>query len=233
MVKAPGIGVIDSSKLKNVTPGQQVEIAGKSFVVLTPSQKDYLDRLDRGAQIILPKDGAQILLECGIVSGFRVLEIGAGSGSLTMMLAAAVQPVGQVISYEKNPNSAKTVERNLRKAGFDKVVTVINEDVLSSKPDGDFDAAITDVPEPWQFLDIIEEVLNPGGHFCSYVPNMNQVEQTVKALRDRRFFDIRSFETLQRNIVVGERGTRPDFRMLGHTGYLCFGRYAGDGWAKE
>ena len=54
-----------------------------------------------------------------------------------------------------------------------------------------------------------------------------KVEEIVKTMRQRNFIDIRAHENLQRNVVVGERGTRPDFQMLGHTGYLCFGRYLG------
>ena len=62
------------------------------------------------------------------------------------------------------------------------------------------------------------------GHFCSYSPTMNQVEKTVKTLRKHNFIEIKTFETLQREIVVGERGVRPSFDMLGHTGYLTFAR---------
>ncbi|MDI6917225.1 MAG: tRNA (adenine-N1)-methyltransferase [Thermoplasmatales archaeon] len=38
------------------------------------------------------------------------------------------------------------------------------------------------------------------------------------------FIEIKTFETLQREIVVGERGVRPSFDMLGHTGYVTFAR---------
>ncbi|MCK4457684.1 MAG: tRNA methyltransferase, partial [Thermoplasmata archaeon] len=51
-----------------------------------------------------------------------------------------------------------------------------------------------------------------------------QVEKTVRELRDRPFVEIRTIETLEREMVVGEMGTRPSFKMLGHTGYLTFAR---------
>ena len=228
-----GIGVINIAKLKEATPGQTIEIAGRSFLLLEPSLIDILNRLSRGPQVILPKDGAQIIMGCNIGSGDLVMEIGAGTGSLTIMLASAVHPDGRVFSYEKNEKNAKLVKRNLKMAGLSEIVDLIIEDAADCDEINSFDAVITDLPEPWTILDTIVRALKPGGHFCAYVPNTNQVEMTIKALRERGFIDTTATETLQRNIIVGARGTRPDFQMLGHTGYLCFGRYPGESWPPE
>lgn len=226
-IKVGGLGVVDTDKLAKAAPGQRLEIAGEPYILLEPGITDHLSRLSRGAQIILPKDGAHIVIECGIISGSKVLEIGAGSGSLTMMLAAAVLPDGKVTSYEREPKSAKMVQKNLEKAGLDAYVNLIEGDGGSCTDSDVYDAVITDLPEPWKLIDVIEKALKPGGHFCAYVPSMNQVEATVKCMRERNFFDIHAQETLLRNIVVGDKGTRPDYQMLGHTGYLCFGRFLG------
>jgi tRNA (adenine57-N1/adenine58-N1)-methyltransferase len=43
-------------------------------------------------------------------------------------------------------------------------------------------------------------------------------------MRERRLSEVYSFETLQREIVVHEGGVRPCSEMIGHTGYLVFGR---------
>ena len=228
-VKVPRLGVVDTDKLVDAVPGQRVEIAGETYIVLEPSLPDHLNYLNRGAQIITSKDGAQIIVECGIVSGYNVLEIGAGSGSLTMMMASAVMPDGKITSYEREPRSVKIVNKNLEASGLAPYVELRGADANECTDMNLYDAVTTDMPEPWSIMDIIEKALKPGGHYCAYVPSMNQVEATVKCLRDRNFFDIRAQETLLRNIVVGEKGTRPDYQMLGHTGYLCFARYLGDG----
>jgi len=56
------------------------------------------------------------------------------------------------------------------------------------------------------------------------VPNVNQVEKGVHALRDSGYSDVRAVETMQRDLVVHEGGVRPSFDMLGHTGYLVLAR---------
>ncbi len=51
--------------------------------------------MPRGAQVIYPKDAAQILMWGDVFPGARVLEAGAGSGALTCSLLQAVGPAGQ------------------------------------------------------------------------------------------------------------------------------------------
>ena len=53
---------------------------------------------------------------------------------------------------------------------------------------------------------------------------MNQAETVINAMRERGFSETHVLENIQRELVVGAGGTRPSFDMLGHTGYLCFGR---------
>jgi len=67
-------------------------------------------------------------------------------------------------------------------------------------------------------------VLKPGGYFCPYSPLISQVEQTVKKVRKNNFIEIKTFENIQREMIVSDYGTRPSFDMLGHTGYLTFAR---------
>jgi len=43
-------------------------------------------------------------------------------------------------------------------------------------------------------------------------------------MRETGFSEVFSFETIQREMIVHDGGVRPSFDMLGHTGYLTFGR---------
>jgi tRNA (adenine57-N1/adenine58-N1)-methyltransferase len=63
-----------------------------------------------------------------------------------------------------------------------------------------------------------------GGSIASYSPLISQVERTVNELRKYPFIEIKTIETLQREMVVSKQGTRPSFDMLGHSGYLTFAR---------
>jgi tRNA (adenine57-N1/adenine58-N1)-methyltransferase len=83
---------------------------------------------------------------------------------------------------------------------------------------------VLDIPNPWDAMENVSKSLRIGGYACCYVPNVNQLETAVKKMREVGLAEIVSLETLQREMVVHEGGVRPSFDMLGHTGYLSFGR---------
>lgn len=222
--KVPGLGVVDFSKLPKDPEGKRVEIAGREYIVLKPSVLDLVDTIEREAQIITPKDSSSIIFNCDVKSGDRILEIGAGSGAMTIVLAHFVAPEGTVVSYEKRKDFAQLVTKNIKRAGMEGVADVKVQDALDGIGEKDFDCVVVDIPNPWDILGQVHESLKPSGHLAVYVPTVNQMEKAVKELRRLPFIDIRSIEILQRGMEVGERGSRPSFEMLGHTGYLTFAR---------
>lgn len=225
MVKMGGLGAIDGKKFEGLDDGASVVIAGKKFNVFRPTTVDLMTSLDRGAQIITPKDASVILLECGIRAGTKVLEVGAGSGGLTTALTSAVAPSGHVHTLELKEQNAERVLKNLKRTGLDAYWSYQIGDARDMDIDyGMADVVTTDMPDPENALDNLSAHLRVGGVICTYVPNMNQLELSVKALRERGFTDIRSFETLRRGMEVHPGGVRPSFEMLGHTAYLTFAR---------
>jgi tRNA (adenine57-N1/adenine58-N1)-methyltransferase len=224
MSEIRGIGVVDLDKLAKKPIGSSIEIAGKTYVLLEASLLDILASIKRGPQWIMSKDSAQILVGCGLRPGKRVLEIGTGSGALTIVLAYYVGSEGKVVTYENNVKNAKLASKNIRRAGLADVVDVKVEDAIDCDMEKEFDAVVMDIPQPWDLLETAGRALKVSGHVCAYVPTMNQVESTIRALRESGYVGTRAVENLQREIVVGKGGTRPSFEMLGHTGYLCFGR---------
>ena len=87
--------------------------AGTPYLALRPLLSDYVLSMPRGAQVIYPKDAAQILMWGDVFPGARVLEAGAGSGALTCSLLQAVGPSGRVESYEIRDDHAPHAERNV------------------------------------------------------------------------------------------------------------------------
>ena len=61
-------------------------IGGWQFAVMRPRMADYVLSMPRGAQIMYPKDIAQVIELGDIRSGARVLESGAGSGAMSLHL---------------------------------------------------------------------------------------------------------------------------------------------------
>ncbi|MEM4257611.1 MAG: tRNA (adenine-N1)-methyltransferase [Candidatus Thermoplasmatota archaeon] len=222
--KIKGVGVLDPQSLIGREYGTIQTIGTKQFWILQPSLQDKLHSLKRKAQIILPRDAAQILMYCAIESGQTVLEAGIGSGSLTIALATAVAPSGKVISYDTREDFIEHAYGNLRRAHLDQYVFAKCKDVTTGIDEKDLDAIILDIPNPWEAVDHAWRALKVGGYFCSYSPLISQVEHTVKALQKHPFIEQKTYENIQREMIVSPQGTRPSFDMLGHTGYLTFAR---------
>ncbi|MBN1861523.1 MAG: tRNA (adenine-N1)-methyltransferase [Candidatus Thermoplasmatota archaeon] len=222
--KIRGIGVIDPKTLVGTEYGMKLEIGNKQFWVLIPSLQDKLQGIRRQAQIILPRDAAHILMNCSIQPGKRVLEAGIGSGSLTIALASAVAPTGCVISYDIREEFIDHAMKNLKLANLTEYVTTRIKDVTEGIDDRDLDAIILDIPNPWKAVEHAWNALNIGGYLCTYSPLISQVEQTVRAIEQHPFIECKTYENIQREMIVSKHGTRPSFEMLGHTGYLTFAR---------
>ena len=222
--KIKGIGVFDPKILVGLEFGKQVEIGSKKFWIFKPSVMDKLIGLKRRAQIILPKDIAHIILYCSIRSGNNVLEAGVGSGSLTTALASIVAPNGKVVSYDTRKDFIEHAMKNLKTTGLEKYVKILEKDVTKGISEKNLDAIILDIPNPWEAVHHAYKSLKVGGYLCSYSPLVSQLEQTVSQMRKNSFIEIKTFENIQREMIIGERGTRPSFDMLGHTGYLTFAR---------
>ena len=199
-----------------------------AFLVLRPLLVDYVMSMPRGAQVIYPKDAAQIVHEGDIFPGARVLEAGAGSGALTCSLLRAVGPAGEVISYEVRADHAEHAERNV--ATFfgqdpDNWRLIISDVVDSDLPDESVDRAVLDMLAPWDVLDAVARMLVPGGVLIIYVATVTQLSTTVEALRERQCWtEPRSWETMQRGWNVVGLAVRPEHTMRGHTAFLISAR---------
>lgn len=224
MIDVRGLGVLDGSALCEASYGQELRIGGKALRVLRPSVKDILSIMERRAQIIIPKDSFAIPLHLDLGCGSRVIEGGVGSGGLTVVLLKAVGPHGKVYSYDNRNDLADIARKNVEMSGLGAAWDLKIQDVCTADLEKDVDAVVLDIPNPWDAIDNVTRSVRAGGHIGCYVPNANQLEAVVKKMRELGLGEVTAFETLQREMVVHEGGVRPSFDMLGHTGYLAFGR---------
>ncbi|TLZ44326.1 MAG: methyltransferase domain-containing protein [Methanobacteriota archaeon] len=223
MVTVPSIGVVRADALRERV-GRRWIVGDRAFLVLTPSIRDEIELLRRGAQIIGPKDAPTLVWNCDLKAGDFVVEIGAGSGGLTLALAHTVGRTGRVVTYDIRREFLEMAQRNVTEAGLGAVVEFKIGDARSGIPERDADAVILDIPDPWEAVSPAAEAVKPCGHVGSYSPNAEQVNRTVKALRASGFVEIRTVEIIEREIVAHDAGTHPSFAPLGHTGYLTFAR---------
>ncbi|HYT17599.1 MAG TPA: tRNA (adenine-N1)-methyltransferase [Thermoplasmata archaeon] len=223
MVQVPRVGVVRADALR-ASVGRRWTVGGRSFLVLTPSIRDVVASMRRQAQIIGLKDAATLVWNCDLKAGDFVVEAGAGSGALTLVLAQAVGPGGRVVTYDMRPDFLDVARTNVANAGFGGRVEFRQGDVRSGIQERDADACLLDIPDPWEAIGTAKDAMKPCGHFASYSPNMEQVSHTAAALRAGPFVDIRTVEIIEREIIAAEAGTHPSFAPLGHTGYLTFAR---------
>lgn len=224
MLKISSLGTVDGTKIKAMDDGQLYTFAGKEFTVFRPGTVDLMNSVDRGAQIVTPKDAATIILNCDIKAGDVVLEVGAGSGALTIAMIRSVMPTGKVHTIELRDDYAEKAGKNIKRASLNQYWTYQIGNAKEAKTDIIADAIVMDMPDPWLALDNLYDNLRAGGRVCMYVPNTNQVEDSAKTLRSKGFADVFVLENIQREMEVHQGGVRPSFGTLGHTGYMVFGR---------
>lgn len=224
MVDVRGLGVVDGTKICGASYGDLLTIGTRSYRILKPTVRDLLDVIERKAQIMVPKDSFIIPMYLDLSAGSMVLEGGVGSGALAIVLLKAVSPNGRVCSYELRKDHADVARRNVAMAGLEDNWELKLEDVRTAKLEPGFDAAVLDMPNPCDALENVIRAVKVGGCICGYVPNTNQLEMLVNGMRTSGLGEVFAFETIQREMVVHKGGVRPSFEMLGHTGYLAFGR---------
>jgi tRNA (adenine57-N1/adenine58-N1)-methyltransferase catalytic subunit len=218
-------GYIEHDSLIGQPLGREVlSQLGQSFMVLRPSLHDLLMNLKRVSQIIYPKEIGQILLKLDVGNSKRIIEAGTGSGALTIALAHGVQPGGRVYSYELREDMLKVARRNLEMAGLLDYVQFVQRDIAEGFTETDVDALFLDVREPWSYLAHVCAALSDGGFFGALVPTTNQVSWLLAEMGRYPFASIEVMEILLRAYKPVAARLRPQDVMVGHTGFLIFGR---------
>jgi len=209
--------------------------SGTPYLALRPRLADYVLSMPRGAQVIYPKDAAQILMWGDIFPGARVLEAGAGSGALTCSLLQAVGPRGRVVSYEVRADHAEHAERNVRQffgelpAHWDLRVADLAA-LADSDPPECFDRVVLDMLAPWEHLETVAKSLVPGGVLVGYVATTTQLSRLVEDLRAQQCWtEPQAWETLMRPWHVVGLAVRPEHRMQAHTAFLVTARRLAEG----
>ncbi len=207
-----------------------VSPVGTPYLALRPLLADYVLAMPRGAQVIYPKDAAQILMWGDVFPGARVLEAGAGSGALTCSLLQAVGPTGAVTSYEVRADHLEHAQRNVATffGELPRNWTLHLGDVVTHTDE--VDRAVLDMLAPWEVLDAVAGALVPGGVLVGYVATVTQLSRLVEALREQRCWtEPQAWETLLRPWHVVGLAVRPEHRMQGHTAFLVTARRLADG----
>jgi tRNA (adenine57-N1/adenine58-N1)-methyltransferase len=196
--------------------------------LLEPTIHDFIMKIQHGTQIVYPKDLGYIVARTGIQNGHKIVEIGTGSGSLTTFVASIVKPRGHVHTFDVDSKFMAIAEKNIKKAGMSKYISMNNLDIKKAKriPISDADVAIIDLGDPWTVIQQVRKMLKGSGSIVAICPTMNQLEKLVASLIQNEFTDIECAEQILRTIDAREGKTRHSFQGIGHTTYLCTARKA-------
>jgi tRNA (adenine57-N1/adenine58-N1)-methyltransferase len=197
---------------------------GERFTVHRPTLEDYLLCMPREATPTYPKDAATIAFLLDLAPGMRVLEAGAGSGGLTMYLARAVGPGGQVWSYESRPRHLGRAKRNL--AAFEDLGNVVwvgaALGAVDTLGENSLDGVALDLMEPWSVLRAVTPALKPDRFLVTYLPNLTQVLALLEHLRTHNlpYLHERTLEVMHREWDLRPPVAHPKFQQVGHTAFL-------------
>jgi len=196
---------------------------GRSYaLLLEPTVEDYMMKAKRESGIIYPKDASMLMMRLGMKNSSRVIEVGTGSGALTLALASQVAPNGKVYTYDVREDFQKLARNNLRKAKLLPHVEMKLRTSHEAFVEEVVDAIVLDIPEPWHEMDAINCSLKNGGRLAALNPTYNQIELMSEALRRSGFIMIEAMEILVRGILARLGKTRPELRMIGHTEFILF-----------
>ncbi len=221
-------GFIDVSELSRGVGKKVKTHLGYSFVISRPTLWDIvLFGIKRKTQIVYPKDAGYIMLRLSPFPGAKVLEVGVGSGAMTILLSWFVGERGKVYGFDKREEFLELARENLVLAGLLERVELVKSD-LSTVPDiEDVDILFIDVRNPREVLSNSLAKLKPSCPFSMIVPTFNQVKDTLDLLKELDVVDVEVVEILERSYKVNPERLRPKDRMVAHTGFLIFGRKAG------
>lgn len=202
-------------------------VGGAQYLAFRPLLEEFTVTMPRGAAVVYPKDAAHILVQTDIFPGARVLEAGAGSGALTMFLLRAVGSAGKVYSYERREEFAKIAQRNVETffGAPHPAWTLRVGDVVTDNGGEPVDRVVLDMLAPWECIEMVADVLVPGGLLCCYVATATQLGRTMDTLRVHGGFT----EPVGREYTAREwhaegLAIRPGHGTSGHTGFLIFTR---------
>jgi tRNA (adenine57-N1/adenine58-N1)-methyltransferase len=229
-LRAPGdelqtdLGVLDVPE--DVEPGDVLEThLGEPFVVRRLRGPDLFNHFERTGAPMMPRDVGLVVGHTGIAAGDRVLDAGTGTGVLAAYLG---RMHADVVSYEIDPDFAEVARENMRLAGVGDRVDVrtgdLSAELDTAVDDGPFDAITLDTGDAPDVVARAPDLLADGGHVAVYSPFVENSREAVEAAREAELVDVETYETIQREMDFGERGSRPSTAGVGHTGYLTFAR---------
>jgi tRNA (adenine57-N1/adenine58-N1)-methyltransferase len=230
-------GSIRHQQLLGLSPGDGVATAqGEGFTLQRPTLEDYVLEMPREATPTYPKDAATMAFLLDLAPGMKVLEAGSGSGGLTLYLARAVGPGGQVWSLERSERHLHKAQHNQSQfEDWSNITWQLGKVEEAALPSDYFDGIALDLMEPWLALNNLAPALKPGRSLVAYLPNITQVVTLLEQIQSEQlpYQHGRTLEVIHREWDIRPPVAHPRFQQVGHTAFLVELRRTERGKRKE
>src|SRR5262245_52830590 len=128
---------------------------------------------DKGQLAVSEEDGRFLRLLVASSRTKRALEIGGASGYSAIWIGMGLRDTGgTLVTMEYDPQRAKELEANIKRAGLSDIVTVVAGDAFANLPSmsGSFDFVFLDAwkKDYKRFFDLMLPRLNKGGLFVAH-----------------------------------------------------------------
>lgn len=218
------LGIIKLDELGEKNFGDKISShLGIEFIIQKPRAPDFFKHAKRSGAPMMPKDIGVIISNTGLCSSDCVLDAGTGSGILAIYLGMIAK---KVVSYEVREEFLELARKNIELAGLSNIELrhgdiAVEIQELKEK----FDVVTLDTIAAAGVVPYVPQVLYPGGFLAVYSPFFEQAKEVREAIGKTCFSEVRTIETIEREISFTERGTRPSTARVGHTGFITTARY--------
>ncbi|MBS3165719.1 hypothetical protein J4444_01225 [Candidatus Woesearchaeota archaeon] len=213
------VGIVLSKDLRS-NKSKITSNKGAKFTVIDPFFPDLWEQLQRGPQVMIAKDIGLIMAKTGVGKNSKCVDAGGGSGSLCLSLANICK---EITTYEANSEHYEILLKNKKLFGAENLM-VKKQNIYQGITETELDLITLDLPEPWLVLQQAQKVLKEGGFLAVYLPNIIQAKQFIDATYNTEIRFLEMVEVMERKWLVEDKILRPEFQMLGHTGFLIFCR---------
>ena len=234
---------------------------GKKYISVLSFVPNIWERcINKMTQILFNPDISLIMILLNISQSSIIYESGTGSGCLSVNMSSILSKGnGHLYTFEFNKERAEKLKDLFKYLNLDKKITITHRDViqdgfilddnsLANPLHKKCGSMFIDLPSPWLAISHAKKVMRSGAYFVSFSPCIEQVNQTMKAMKENNFIELRMFECLYRTFcyarttqvkvpIIGKRkkGDKIEFKdidinitknkcdMRGHTGFLLFG----------